>query len=323
MNARLALHELAQQHRLDARATQSLLGAAGLDEEPEALDRWFWPAVAAVGAALVGLGIILWLAANWETLGRTGRFAVLQLTVLVGCAGAAWHMRLRAPLGLLSLLAIGGLFAYFGQTYQTGADPWQLFAVWAVLALPLCLGARSDLLWAPWALVTTTAISLWTYAHTAHAWRVEPQDLGTFAMAWAAAALLVLALGPLLSRWTGAGPWALRTAATLAVISITIGAIAALFHKSVAPHYPLALALFAVAAALLAQRRAFEVFLLSAVALGLNALLMAGLARLMFEGGRGDTIGRLLVIGLVAAGLLAASVSGITRLARRYGGVQP
>ena len=323
MNARLALYELAHQQRIDARATQSLLETAGLDEEPEALDHWFWPAIAIVGAALVGLGVILWLAANWETLGRMGRFALLQVTVLVACAGAAWHMRLRAPLGLLALMAVGGLFAYFGQTYQTGADPWQLFAVWAVLALPLCLGARSDVLWAPWALVTMTAISLWTYAHTAHTWRVEPQDLGTFAMAWAAAAMLVLVLSPLLSRWTGAGPGALRTAATLAVVSITVGAIAALLHKTVAPHYPLALALFALAAALLAQRRAFEIFLLSAVALGLNALLVAGLARLMFEGGRGDTIGRLLVIGLVAAGLLAASVSGITRLARRYDNVQP
>lgn len=322
MNVRLALYELAHRHDVSAEATQSLLSAAGLEEEPEAFRRWFWPAIAIIGAALVGLGIILWLAANWDTLGRIGRFALLQVMVVAACAGAAWHLRLRAPLGLLALLGIGGLFAYFGQTYQTGADPWQLFAVWAVLALPLCLGARSDVLWAPWALVTMTAISLWTHAHTAHTWRVEPQDLGTFAIAWTAAALLILALSPLLSRWTGAGPWALRTAATLAIISITLSAIAALFHKDIARHYPLALMLFAVAAVLLAQRRAFEVFVLSAVALGLNALLVGGLARLMFEGSGGDTIGKLLVIGLVAAGLLAASVSAVTRLARRYGEAQ-
>jgi uncharacterized membrane protein len=323
MNVRLALYELADRHDVSAEATQSLLKAAGLEQEPEALRRWFWPAIAVVGSALVGLGIILWLAANWDTLGRIGRFALLQITVIAACAGAAWHQRLRAPLGLLALLGIGALFAYFGQTYQTGADPWQLFAVWAVLALPLCVGARSDVLWAPWALVTMTAISLWTHAHTAHTWRVEPQDVGTFAIAWTAAALLILALSPLLSRWTGAGPWALRTAATLAVISITLTAIAALFHKDIARHYPLALVLFAVAAVLLAQRRAFEVFVLSAVALGLNALLVGGLARLMFEGSGGDTIGKLLLIGLVAAGLLAASVSAVTRLARRYGESQP
>ena len=80
--------------------------------------------------------------------------------------GAAWRPAARAPLALLALLGIGGLFAYFGQTYQTGADPWQLFAWWAALALPLCLGVRSDVLWAPWAAVAVGAISLWVHAHT-------------------------------------------------------------------------------------------------------------------------------------------------------------
>jgi hypothetical protein len=63
--------------------------------------------------------------------------------------------------------------------------------------------------------------------------------------------------------------------------------------------------------------RSFDVFALSAAALGLNTLLVAGLGRLLFEhSGSGDPIGRLFLLGLVAAGLLAASVSGVLRLAR-------
>lgn len=323
MNPRLSLYELAHRHQLDATATQRLFHAAGLDAEPAALQTWFWKGVAVLAAALGGLGLILWLAANWESLGRMGRFALLQGSVLAMGLGAATQARLRAPLGLLALLCIGGLFAYFGQTYQTGADPWQLFAVWALLALPLCLGARSDVLWAPWALVMMTAISLWTYAHTGHRWRAEPQDLTAYAMAWLAALALIAALSPAAARFTGAGPWAMRTAATLTVMAMTLAAIVALFHKDVAPHYPLALALFAIAAGVLARRDTFEIFVLSAVALGLNTLLVAGLARWLFESGSsGDPIGRLFLIGLVAAGLLAASVSAITGLARRYGTAQ-
>ena len=34
---------------------------------------------------------------------------------------------------------IGGLFALVGQTYQTGADVWQLFAVWTLCQLPFLL----------------------------------------------------------------------------------------------------------------------------------------------------------------------------------------
>lgn len=322
MNTRLALHELARQHGLDAGGTRALFEAAGLETEPPAVRRRLWPAVAVLAAALVGLGLILWLAANWDTLGRTGRFALLQGVVVVMGVGAALRAAVRPALGLLALLAIGGLFAYFGQTYQTGADAWQLFAVWALLALPLCLGARSDVLWAPWALVVMTAISLWTYAHIGHRWRVEPQDFQAYALAWAAMVVTVAALSPAAARWTGAGAWGMRTAATLAVLAVTLAGIGALFHKGVAPHYLLALVLFGGASAALAQRRMFELFTLSAVALGLNILLVAGLARWVFDLGGRDYVGRLTLLGLAAAGLLAASVSAILRLSRRYAGEQ-
>lgn len=291
---------------------------AGTPAEPAALARRLWHAAAVLAAALFGLGVILWLAANWDDLGRIGRFALLQATILVLCAGAVWRPRMRVPLALLALLCIGGLFAYFGQTYQTGADAWQLFALWAVLALPLCLGARSDALWAPWALVVCVAIALWTYAHTGHAWRARSQDGPVFLAGWLACAALVAALGPAAARWTGAGVWALRTAGTLGVAMVTLGGIFALFHDAIAAQYGLAVLLFAVAAAVLALPRMFEIFLLSAVALGLDTLLVAGLARAMFTGaGRQDPVGRLLVIGIAAAALLAVSVSLVTRLAKR------
>jgi hypothetical protein len=60
------------------------------------------------------------------------------------CVGTLWIPAARTPLSLLALLNIGGLFAYFGQTYQTGADPWQLFSLWAALSLPLCLSVRGE-----------------------------------------------------------------------------------------------------------------------------------------------------------------------------------
>lgn len=320
MNLRLALYQLAAQHRLDARATRELQRLAGLEEEPAMLARSGPWAVAVLAAALGGLGVIFWIAANWDALGRFGQFALLQGFFVAMSLAAMWRLAARAPLGLLALLAIGGLFAYFGQTYQTGADSSQLFALWAVLSLPLCLSARSDVVWAPWALVVMTAISLWVHAHTGHRWRVEPDDLAAHAIGWIAALALVAALSPALARFTGAGPWALRTALTLAIVMITLTALGALFHRHVAPHYWLALVLLAGAAAALATRRHFEVFGLSAAALGLNTLLVSGLARALLEGARGEPIGQLLVLGLLAAALLAGTVSIVLRLARRHGG---
>ena len=91
-------------------------------------------------------------------------------------------------------MLVGGLLALIGQTYQTGADPWQLFALWALLALPWCLGARSDMLWAPWALVAMTACVLWADAHARSAWW-SPRDgaLGYHLLAWAGGAAVVVA----------------------------------------------------------------------------------------------------------------------------------
>lgn len=319
MDLRLALYELAAEHRLDARASRRLEALAGFDRAPESLARWLPIGIAVLAAALGGLGLIFWIAANWETLGRFGRFGVLEAAIVAMGLGALWRPDARAALALVALLATGGLFAYFGQTYQTGADPWQLFALWAALTLPLCLGLRSDLLWSPWALVVMTAISLWVHAHTGHRWRVEPGDLAAHLVGWSAALLVLGTLSAPLRRITGAGVWALRTAATLAVVIITLTALGGLFSRSIGTHYAFGLIALALVALAFAARRSFDVFALSAVALGLNTLLVAGLARLLFENASGgDPIGRLFLLGIVAAGLLAASVNGVLRLSRHH-----
>lgn len=292
--------------------------------QPSALPVWLPRGVAVLAAALGGLGVVMWIAANWASMGRVGHFALLQGLVLVMGVGAALKPAARGPLGLLALLGIGALFAYFGQTYQTGADPWQLFALWAVLALPLCWGARSDVLWAPWALVVVTGISLWTHTYSGHRWGVQPGQLSVHVIAWSACLGLAAALSPLCQRWTGAGVWSFRTAATLAVAAITLTALGGLFHKPVQAQYMLGLLIFALALALLNVSRWFDIFAMSAVALGVNALLVGGLAYALFDNGSGgDWIGKLMLMGLMAAGLLAGTVSGILHLARRHAAATP
>jgi uncharacterized membrane protein len=320
MDLRSAVQQLAVEHRLDARGKARLEQIAGLGAEPAALQRGLAIGVAVLAAALLGLGLIFWVAANWEALGRFGRFALLQGTVLLMGVAALWRAGLRAPLALLVLLTIGALFAHFGQTFQTGADPWQLLALWAALALPLCLALRSDVLWTPWVLVAMAGVSLWIQAHSGHSWRVRPDDLTVNLTGWIAALAIVGAMSAPARRWLGGGVWALRTAATLATLMVTLTALGGLFAERVAAQFILALPLLGGLALLFMQRRAFDVFVLSAVALGIDTLLVAGLARALFARsmGSGDPIGRLLLIGLVAAGLLAVSVNLVLKLARTH-----
>ena len=316
MDLRLAVYQLASAHALDAQQTRQLQEVAGFQREPARLAHWLPRGVAVLGAALLGMGLICWVAANWEDFGRMGRFALLQGMFAAACVGAFAVPKARVPLLLLALLAIGGLFAYFGQTYQTGADPWQLFALWAVLALPLCFVARSDVLWTPWMLVLSTAVTLWMQAHVRHSWRIDSSDLSIFLSGWLAVLLACAFVSPLLARWTGAGSWALRLGLVLATILITGTAVSALFGNDIESPYWAGLGLLLVAGVLLATGRFFDVFGLSAVALGINTLLVGGLTHVLFNG-HGDGVGALTVLGLLAAVLLALTVQGILWRTRR------
>ncbi|CAN5319483.1 hypothetical protein BH11PSE10_BH11PSE10_13630 [soil metagenome] len=288
--------------------------------EPAQLQLWLPRGLAVLAAALFGLGLVMWVAANWDDFGRPGRFALLQAALLVGALTAAAKPPWRAPAALLALLATGTLFAYFGQTYQTGADTWQLFALWATLSLPLAWAAHSDVVWAPWAVVATMAVAFWVQTHTGHRWRVEAGDLAVHVTGFGLLLMLCVSLSQPLARWTGAGLWAWRTAALLAVAVLLVAALGGLFSSPVRPQYALGSVVLAVAAGVsAAHRRFFDVFVLSAVALGLDTLLVAGLARWLFDGRSrgGDPIMELLLIGGAAAVLLALSVQQVMRLARR------
>ena len=104
MTVRHHLLKLAECHHLSHQDTQQLLQAAGLTDEPTTLAMWLPRGVAILAAALGGLGVVMWIAANWPAMGRMGHFALLQSLVLATSLGAAFSDRARAPLGLLALL---------------------------------------------------------------------------------------------------------------------------------------------------------------------------------------------------------------------------
>lgn len=273
-----------------------------------------------LAAALTGLGVIFWVAANWDTLGHLGRFGLLEAVLVVAALGAVLRPAWRAPLALLVFLVTGGLLASIGQTYQTGADPWQLFALWALLGLPLAWVVRHDALWAPWAVVFTTALSLWVHTHTGHAWRFHDQDLQVHFLSWALSLGVVAGLSVPARPWTGAGVWGWRLALTLSAMGITSAALGGLFYSAWSPLYLMGLLVVGGGGVILSQPRAFDLYGLSVLALGLNALLVSGLGRWLLRGASGDALASWLLLGLVAAGLLAVTVKWVLGRAQRQGG---
>src|SRR5690606_38724138 len=75
-----------------------------------------------------------------------------------------------ALLTALAAVAVGGLLALVGQIYQTGADPWQLFLLWAVLLLPWLLVVRTVFLGMLCALLLNLAAALYLNVFNGRFW---------------------------------------------------------------------------------------------------------------------------------------------------------
>lgn len=116
------------------------------------------------GTTLTAAGVIFFLAFNWNDLGRFAKFALAQGLLVVALV-FFWRAGIERIAGKASLLAAslltGALLALIGQTYQTGADTFELFAVWAAAILPWVLLARFPALWLFWLLLVNLAAHLY------------------------------------------------------------------------------------------------------------------------------------------------------------------
>ncbi|MCC5900652.1 MAG: DUF2157 domain-containing protein [Halomonas sp.] len=120
-----------------------------------------------LGGLALAFGVLFFVAYNWVEMGRLSRFGLVQAALLLAVGIVLWGrastMLVRVTLTAAFLL-VGVLLALFGQVYQTGADPWQLFFLWAVLVLPWVWVARFDVLWVAWLGLLNLAV--WLYAST-------------------------------------------------------------------------------------------------------------------------------------------------------------
>ncbi|MEP1382668.1 MAG: DUF2157 domain-containing protein [Paraglaciecola sp.] len=116
------------------------------------------------GSLSLAFGVIFFVAANWQEVGRMGKFAIVEGALL---SAMILHLKfrhkevIRQAILLVAILLVGALMALFGQTYQTGADPWQLFFNWALLTTPWVLISRFSVIWFIWLGLLNLSISLY------------------------------------------------------------------------------------------------------------------------------------------------------------------
>jgi uncharacterized membrane protein len=117
-----------------------------------------------LGCVMLASAVVCAVAANWAQISAPMRLAGLQVAMVLAAAATLLPGLSRLAHTLLLLVAcvlLGAVLAQVGQTYQTGADPWQLFALWALLMLPWVVAGRSVVLCLLWILIGNVALLLW------------------------------------------------------------------------------------------------------------------------------------------------------------------
>jgi uncharacterized membrane protein len=161
---RAVLDQLARDHVFTADTAAMALDLTGARPDGATWRAFAVHLMNAAGIAAIGAGVIFFVAANWQDYGVVGRFVLLQ-SAFLACVVLAW---LRPPphaLGngalVMATLLIGALLALFGQSYQTGADVFELFLAWTMLALPFAFAAQSGAVWAVWWVVANVGLALY------------------------------------------------------------------------------------------------------------------------------------------------------------------
>ncbi len=121
-----------------------------------------------LGLISLAVGVIFFFAYNWNEMTKTTKFLLLQSLLVVSSLLYTQTKKYTHPsTGLLVFIAllIGALFALFGQTYQTGKDPWQLFFLWSICITPIAVVSRNSLLWIMWLVLINLSLFLYLQIH--------------------------------------------------------------------------------------------------------------------------------------------------------------
>jgi uncharacterized membrane protein len=254
-----------------------------------------------VGIILLASGVIFFFAYNWQSLHRFGKFGLAE-ALLAATLVVAWRSGTRQAVGqgaiLGAALATGALLALFGQTYQTGAGAYELFAIWAGLILPWVIVARFAPLWLLWVGLLDVSAGFYFQARP---WGMLGFLFGTSGMLWTLFGLNACALAaweaglargvPFLNRW-GA-----RVLAALAGGFATAIGIIALVNSSEIGGWSILVYLAWMLAVYLYYRRwVLDVFMLAGAVLSAVVTMTAFLSKHLLT--HGDASG-FLFIGLV------------------------
>lgn len=186
-----------------------------------------------LGGLALAFAAMFFVAYNWNEIGRFAKFGMVEASIVLAVL-VYWKFGASTIKGKVSLLVasilLGVLLALYGQTYQTGADSWQLFFTWSLFMLPWAIIGRFAAIWIVWIALVNLSIIMYYETFGGMLWLMVGADTGMYWLLFLFNSVALAAWEWLSGRWRWLTErWAIRLVATASGISITFMALDAIF----------------------------------------------------------------------------------------------
>ena len=266
------------------------------------------------GSLSLVISLIFFFAYNWDVMGRFTQFGLVELLIVIALVGY-WRWGEKSQYGgvtlLIASILLGALLALYGQTYQTGADTWQLFANWAILILSWVLIARFAALWIIWITLCNLSIILYFSVFNGVAGLIfAPEIQNLIMLTFNTLALVFWEWGRLHFDWLNKR-WATRLLALASGCLATWIGLLGVFewehlNKLTLLCYPLW-----IGGMFFVYRRLQDLFILSGLCLSLIIVTTGGLGRILLHD---DWTGSFLLIAIAVIAMSSVAASWLKRI---------
>lgn len=195
---------------------------AALDEHVRSsAERWRWllrMLLPTIGIGFLACGILFFFAYNWTDIPKFWKFSIAAAAVIIPCVLSlisTFSELTRNILLTAAAFLVGPLFGVFGQTYQTGANAYDLFLAWCMFILAWVVAINFAPLWLLFLVLINTTVSLY-FEQIASGWNFVSVVFILFTINTVAATAFFL-----LDELTYPG-WLKKTTALAAVVMGTI-----------------------------------------------------------------------------------------------------
>ena len=285
--------------------------------------RWADRSLLFVGSALLLAGVVFFFAYNWARMHAVAKLCSIEAGLWL-CAIGALGRGLEKITGKVLLLSasilVGVLLAVYGQVYQTGADAYENYVLWALLIMLWAIVGRFNALWVLWLVITNVAMLLFWFQVAAPE-RFE-FVFGIFLLLgiWNSIALAAREYGLRRGLDWLSGRWSLQLIWFAVLVYLTIPALVLIVNPEFG-NGSLAGAI-GLAVALVAGHLYFRTEKPDLLCLGFNVLsfcliLLTFVGKALFEAAFDPAV--FLIFGLIVLGTSSAAAFYLRNLARSIG----